>query len=194
MLRVFQIGFHISGTRSLCEFFKKNNFRGFHHENAELATQLINNLKDGKTHFDKKYEGPFKGKQGAFYSDMLGWNDIIYPWDIKEGYKLFKEIDNYYKNSFFILNTRENWIERKVDKAHKNGYFKRAKEHISEKEITDWWKKDQREHYNNVRNYFKERKEFIEFDIQKDNIDKLIKWIKINNVEIKHNKLSKLKG
>lgn len=124
MTRIFQIGFHITGTRSLADFFGKNNFKTFHWEKGELANQLFKNLKDGKTHFNKNFEGPFKNVQGVFYSDMeKGGLSVEQSIELGghclyklEGYKLFKELDNNYKDSLFILNLRNDWIERKIEK------------------------------------------------------------------------------
>ena len=190
MIRVFQIGFHVCGTRSLWEFFRKNNFQSFHHENHKLAEQLYENLKGGKTHFDKDLEGPFSGKQGVFYSDMQSWKperDGQYNNKLA-GYTLFKEIDKGYPNSLFILNLRDGWVESKIKKGGSAGYYTGKDDDLKRMLNKEW-----NTHIQNVREYFGDRKDFIEFHIQKDPIDKLITWIESFNIEITKKDIGKIK-
>lgn len=202
MTRIFQIGFQITGTRSLAEYFKNNNFKTFHWEKGKLAEQLFDNLKNDKTHFNKSYNGPFKGKQGIFYSDMekggLSVEKSIQLSGHKffklEGYKLFRALDNYYSDTLFILNLRDDWVKRKVQKQKGNKKSVINRRYASEEELEDFLKFNYDEHVKNVRNYFKGRNDFIEFNIQQENINKLTKWLKSKGFKIKYNKLPKIRG
>lgn len=192
MIKIFQIGLHICGTRSLAEFFAKNNFKTFHHENHKLAEQLFTNLKDGKTHFDEELEPPFYKKQGVFYSDMQSFKpnrDKLYKRKL-EGYTLFKEIDKGYPGSLFILNTRNDWVNSKMQKKG----FKKYTNYKNNDELRQILKNEHDTHLKNVREYFKNRENFIEFNIQNDKIHKLIEWLKKHGVEIKYEKLRKIRG
>lgn len=198
MVKIFQIGFNITGTRSLAYFFRKNNFKDFHWENRKLAEQLFANLDTQRkiTHFNGKFEGPFPSKQGAFYSDMekvisreerLGHGDIFFKW---EAYKLFKELDNYYNNIYFILNLRNDWIKRKIEKNKEKG----KEGFYTEKELREFLEKNYNEHIKNVREYFKGRDDFIEFNIQDENIHKVAEWLRGHGFKIKKEVLPKIKG
>ena len=198
MVRIFQIGFHISGTRSLAKFFETNGFKSFHHSTGRrsiLADQLFENLKDGKTHFNKNFEGPFPGAKGVFYSDMENNMGAADPRDKREAYKLFKELDLSYPGSLFILNTRDDWVDRKI-RGLKTEDARRTHRATgwSKEDIREWLRKDQKEHYKKVREYFKGRKEFIEFNIKKDNIQKIIDWLNEFDIEIKNKRLTKIRG
>lgn len=192
MKKIFQIGFHVCGTRSLESFFQKNKFKTFHHYNGILANQLFDNLKDNKTFFIEPLIGPFNGNQGIFYSDMENWVEGSYLSNKKEGYKLFKEIDNGNPDSLFILNVRDNWVDSKLKKFRKYKHWRNSK--IKEEEARDYWIKDITEHHKNVREYFKDNKNFIEFHITKDPIIKLVKWLSSHNFNITYKNFPKIRG
>ncbi|MFW6281316.1 MAG: hypothetical protein ACOC1O_00800 [bacterium] len=201
MRKVFQIGFHICGTRSLAHFFRINNFKSFHYEKTLLAEQLFRNLdrEKGITKFDPNFEGPFPGKQGIFYSDMqksvhdkkerekLGNGNKFFKW---EGYKLFRELDKSYPGSLFILNLRDGWIDRKIrgDKhKDKPGLY-------TTQELREYLEHEWKTHINNVRDYFKNRDGLIEFHIQKDPIDKLVNWLEYHGFKIYKREFPKIRG
>jgi len=192
MFRVFQIGFHICGTRSLCEFFSANNFQTFHHYNGKLSEDLFKNLAGGKTHFSPELEGPFNGKIGAFYSDM---ENFVEKRDRKEmnkqeGYKLFKEIHNGYPDALFILNVRNDWTDSKLKKKGFYKHYTDLTEDEKRKMLDNAWA----EHLRNVRSYFRGRKEFLEFNIQDDKITKIVKWLESFGIEIKSRTFKKIRG
>lgn len=191
MIRVFQIGLHIAGTRSLAAFFKSNNFESFHHEN-HYAEQLFKNLKDGKTYFDPPYHGPFKGKQGVFYSDMQSWKPARDGQHHNKlaGYTLFKEIDKGYPGSLFILNLRNGWVESKMKKPG----FRKSYPNKTDDEMKEMLQKEMDDHHRNVREYFRDRKNFIEFHIHNDKIQKLATWLRGFNLEIKSESFPKIRG
>jgi len=193
MTRVFQIGFHVCGTRSLASFFRVNGFKHFHHENHQLAEQLFNNLKDGKTKFDSNFEGPFPGHQGAFYSDMQSWKpdrDGDY-FNKLAAYTLFKEIDKGYPNSLFILNLRdkEAWINSKIAKGREGRYYKQPEKELT-KLLSDEWDS----HIENVRKYFKDSTHFIEFHITNDSINKVADWLEKFGLKIESRSFPKVRG
>jgi len=195
MFRVFQIGFHVCGTRSLAVFFQQNNFFIFHHENGKLSNQLVKNLKNGKTKFDKNYEGPFlSSEQGVFYGALQG-EETVKPWDKEESYKLFKEIDISYPNSLFLLNTRNDWVASKMKKLRANNYLYQLRDQgISKSQLAAWFTEDEKQHYDNVREYFNGRKEFLEFNIQTEKIEKVSEWLKEHGVKIYTEKFFKIRG
>ncbi len=182
------------GTRSFTKFFRDNNFEGFHWEGGEIANQLFHNLKNGKTYFDENFEGPFPNKQGSFYAGMEDDTDLILqqnkgaslPWDKLEASKLFKELDISYPGSLFILNTRNDWVERKTKEYLKNDRYKMLPDGIVLSDLSNWWAKDQQEHFENVRNYFQNRNDFLDYNIQEDDSSKIVNWLSKFNIEIKN--------
>lgn len=178
MIKIFQIGFNRCGTTSLYELFKKNGYNSIHWANGELAKTLLNNKNNNLPLLTDINDY-------VFYSDMefVSSNQII------EGYKMFDLLDKQYPNSLFILNKRDktNWINSRLQ--HPRGektYIKRYCDFYSltEKEIIEMWSNDWDTHHLNVKNYFLNNSRFIEFDIEKDNPNKIYDYLKINGITL----------
>jgi hypothetical protein len=111
------------------------------------------------------------------FSDMFWHRENVWI----DGNKYYKELHKMYPNAYFILNTRpmKEWLQSKVN--HKKGaYIQRCMEfHQCDKsEMIEYFETDRIATENAMRSYFKDNKNFIEFDVEQDDISKLIEFVK----------------
>jgi hypothetical protein len=184
-MKIFQIGFNRCGTSSLYDYFRKNNYKSIHWDKGNLAKMMINNYNKNK----KLLNGI---DDYDFYSDMefISNNEII------EAYKFYELLDNQYPNSLFILNKRnkDRWLESRLQ--HPNGtsnYILRYSKFYSltKEQVIELWRNDWDSHHKNVKEYFKEKNNFLEFNIESDS-DLLFTFLNSNGLIIKNNEFSKL--
>lgn len=168
---VFIIGFNKAGTRSLDYFFENNGFPSVHWDNGNLALTMISNCLMNKKIFsgyDEKYR---------VFSDMMFMNRNI---DIQAN-KFFKVMDRDYPDSYFIYNYRntDNWVKSRLN--HLAGmdisFISRSLSVHNTKDVTEImniWKLEKERFEFDVRHYFMGRKNFLEIDIEKDDVCKAI--------------------
>ena len=168
-MRIFIIGFNRTGTRSLDNFFSKNGLKSVHWDQGRLARKIKRTFNEGKSLLKD-------------YSDYLVFSDM-------EDYKrlnyahidYFKELYKQYPDSKFILNIRdmENWIKSRNN--HLKGWYVIELCKIigcSKEELNKRWRKEFVEHIKNVKDFFKDKEDkLLVFDIEKDNIEKVIQFI-----------------
>jgi hypothetical protein len=157
-VKIFQIGFNKCGTTSLFHLFKKNGIKSVHHS--------FNGVKISKVIYDNLHKGlPLLDSidDFVFYSDME-WGQQLYA------YKLFRELDNQYPESKFILNIRnvDNWLKSRLN--HQRYMAKDMKRlNLTMDEVLDYWVQDFISHNESVNHYFKDKpKKLLVFDIEKD--------------------------
>lgn len=157
-MKIFQIGFNKCGTTSLFHFFKKNGIPSVHHSfnGIRISKRIYDNLSKGLPLLDSIDDF-------VFYSDME-WGQQLYA------YKLFRELDNQYPKSKFILNIRniDNWLKSRLD--HQRYMAKDMKRlNLTMDEVLSYWAEDFISHNQSVKDYFKDKpKKLLIFDIEKD--------------------------
>lgn len=171
--KIVQIGFNRCGTLSMNEFFKNNGLNCTHWDNGKLASKIHDNYVRRKP-IISGYE------DYDFISDM---ENSIY--DIKS-YEYFREINEQYPNTIFILNYRDvdSWVISRL--KHNNGnYLSNAIKNYKtdEKGVISIWKEHYRKHINNVVSYFRDKDNLILFNLGKndDFIEKISKYLVIKN-------------
>lgn len=150
--RIFQIGFNKCGTRTLFNFFKRNQVPSIHYDGGRIAGSMFRHHRNNRHLIDIRY------KNVVFFSDMENIYKESNPLYVSQ--HLFKKLDRQCPNSKYILNTRnrEDWITSR--KAHQGGDYLRyvaQKMNCSEVEVVDYWKMEWDTHHQNVLDYFKDR-------------------------------------
>jgi hypothetical protein len=166
--RVFLIGFNKTATRAFAAFFEENGMPSIHWDNNKLAQQMISNLAQGRKVLDG-YDSKYK-----FYSDLISLTES----EKIEANSFFREMDVHYPGSYFILNNRKtaDWILSR--ERHAAGNFLLKNFSIMGTKDLDYvkkqWQKEKEKHENEVRQYFSDRIDFIEIDINAANIPELV--------------------
>lgn len=178
MKKVFFIGMNRTATKSFHELFSRSGYKSFHYSCADvltsepiiLAQEMKNNLRSYK-HVLNRMEA------AQVYSDMFWHREDEWI----DGVKMYRDLHAQFPDAYFILQTRNmySWLLSK--KNHKEGaYIQRAMQYhnLSQDDMLTWFEKDRNEHELNVRSYFKTSDKFLDYDIDKDNITKLIDFLK----------------
>ena len=164
-----------TGTKSFHHMFVKAGYGSVHYNKYSLMTSIGEKMCDAHERESNNYLNGMD--RFVAYSDMFFHRNNKWC----DGVKLFKELEEQYPNAFFVLQTREieGWLRSK--RNHKKGdYLQRARQYhqLSEDEMIDWFRKDRDDHHDRVREHFKHSTRFIEFDIEKDNINTFIDFLK----------------
>lgn len=171
--KIFCIGLNKTGTSSLHEAFKILGFKSVH-----FLDDKGRNIKDIIEENYYNNEDILKG---------ISHYDAFSDWDHDEtSHLIFKEFDQQYPNSKFILNTRnlEDWLNSRENHVLRN-QKSFSKNFISKK---SWLKVDlnswtihYRRHHQAVYEYFKGREsDLLIFDVTKgDSWDKLCDFLEI---------------
>lgn len=162
--KVFLIGFNKTATRAFASFFKANGMPSVHWEGNALAQTMVDNLRAGKKIMDG-YDSHYK-----FYSDMISFTDS----ERVEANAYFREMDAHYPGSFFILNNREtsDWILSR-ERHGKGNFLKRSLLQMETEDpnvVRDKWRSEKESHEKEVREYFRGRQNFLEVDIDSEEI------------------------
>jgi hypothetical protein len=160
---IFVIGFNKTGTTSIHKLFENNGFSSIHWDGGRLAKNMLQN--------GINYRPIFHGydQQYTVYSDMIYRTDKFWF----EGNSLFKEMHTDYPNALFLYNTRDcnSWLQSRLN--HKGQVigqsFLDIHKRILKTEDTDLilqhWKKTRIRFEKDIREYFKNSKNFLEIDI-----------------------------
>ena len=177
MNKIFIIGFNRTGTRTLHNYFDKNDIPSLHWEYGRLAKRIKYNFLNNRP----LLEGYSKYKVYSDMEDHLNYNYAHMTY--------FKELDKQYPNSKFILNIRniDNWIKSR--NQHMSGKYReyflfRLK--VDTETLNSIWRKHYYEHYNNVVEYFKNTNKLLIFNIEQDNVDKLNSFLPEYKLESKY--------
>ena len=171
--RVFFIGYNRTGTTSFHELFKKGDYKSWHcirPTGGHIGKQLKRNM-----------ENDYPILEGLEDAEVL--SDLCYAkqgW--YEGTHAFKMLHHACPDAYFVLNTRsmDSWIKSRS--KHKRGdYMKRAQKHfrMSKEEVQDMWRQERDKWENKIRQYFSlvPDARFLEFNIETDDISKLIDFV-----------------
>jgi Sulfotransferase domain len=168
MNKIFQIGFHRCGTRTLYHFFHDNGIKSCHWENGDLAKKIYFNY----YHSNKLLYGY---DNYVFFSDMEAFTNL-------HAFKFYKLFNIQYPNSKFILNIRnvDDWILSRL--KHNDGRYKeKLKKHhnLTDDELINFWKNDWELHIKNVMNYFKNSDNLLIFNIDKDEPQNILNFLEL---------------
>ena len=176
MPKVFIIGPNKCGTSSLHHLFKKSGMKSVHHNYRKgrfIAQKIITNasLKRPLLHQIEEFDA---------YGDMNFANNRM----AIEANIFFKELDKQYPGSKFILNTRpvENWIlSRSKHKSRFGSYLGRYKEIFETEDdgvVFEAWQSWFQDQFTDITNYFRDRDNFLIFDIENDDPAKIAEFLK----------------
>jgi hypothetical protein len=174
--KIFQIGFDKCGTVTLAEFFRKNGIAAVHRDNGKLAESIYQNHLQNKSLLNQEY------LKYILFTDMEKI-DMQQPLNI--GMMLFKELDQQYPGSKFILNTRDKsaWLKsRALSRSTANSTLltrTAIRQNKTEQQVLLQWAEEWDKHHRAVLEYFKDRpNDLIVFNIEKDPPQKLVDFFK----------------
>jgi len=174
--KVFFIGFNKTATTAFHRLFTSSGYISFHHCTRQNKKENIANI------IQKNYIGNLPLLKGLENADCL--LDMIFSnySQYLEANKYFQQFNEQYPNSFFILQIRneDDWIQSRFNHKSKPSFVKRARSALNCKdneELIKRWKEIRSNHFHKVRNYFSNSNNFIEYDIDKDNISKIINFL-----------------
>jgi len=204
MPKIFQIGFNRCGTKSLFHFFLKNGLKSIHWGHGSLAAGIEAAHIEGKPlltyigGFDVYCDMEFMREDhaGEWISERPFERLFAnYPGQKIElpiyAFERFKELDQQYPGSRFILNKRDpgNWLRSRKNFLN-SGYFfciHGDDAHQNEQELDECWMNHWNSHQKLVLEYFSGRPEsFLEFDIEKDSPMKLVRFFDDLNLDAGH--------
>ena len=178
MKKVFVIGFNRTATKAIHNLFKKSGYMSTHYSLRDMTTGgSIIIAEQMKKNLDEYKPLLFGMDHMQVFSDMFWHRENVWI----DGNKYYKRLHQEYPDAYFILNTREmeGWINSK--KAHKKGaYLKRCMQHhnLDEQKMLDWFRYDRDVTEDDMITYFKNNDRFIKFDVEQDDISKLIEFVK----------------
>lgn len=176
MKKIFFIGMNRCATKSFHFLFKGSGYRSFHyscsgnHKSIILAEQMLHNINN--------FYPILRGiDESNVYSDMFWHREDMWI----DGVKFYEELYNDYPDAYFILQTRDmkDWLVSKNN--HKKGdYIKRCGKywHKRDEEMLKWFEQDRNEHHEEVLSFFKNKNRFLQYNIDSDEITKLIEFVK----------------
>lgn len=168
--KIFIIGFNKTGTKTINEFFSLSGVPSLHWGKGTIAIIMKKRDNMGLKLLNDKYERTY-----ILFSDMEYHLDLNYA-----HVKYYKKLEKQYPNAKFILNIRdkEKWIKSRNN--HLNGKY--ADDlmkiyNLNLSQLNEKWRKEYDEHISDVKRYFADKNhKLIIFDIEKDNIEKLIEF------------------
>lgn len=187
-MKVFQIGFNRCGTTSIYNFFKTNtNLKCLHYEGGRIAFQMLQNQIEQRPLLEGKYQSHNVFTDMQAFVSAKGKTYLLLAHT-----EYYKTLDHQYPNSKFILNTRdiEKWIESRIKHYTKNGWIRRMPQIYDTDDFVQIWRRQWIEHHEDTKEYFKDRDNFLVFDIEKDSGEKIAHFIP--EVRFKNTKFPKL--
>ena len=177
--KVFFIGLNKTATTSFHKLFLSNGYKSFHHstrinrKKIYLGETIKHNLEENK----KLLSGL---EDYDVYSEFCFATDKIFY----EGSENFNILDKQYPNSYFILQTRneKDWINSRFNHKSVNAedFYLRAQKalNLDEPGLKNYWLENRKTLHKKIRHYFENRNNFIEYNIDKENIEKVTTFLK----------------
>jgi hypothetical protein len=172
MPKIFLIGFNKCATRSFTEFFRRNGLKSCHWkipgEEQTIAEKIVSNISLAKA--------PLSGlDKFTVFSDITCLRKEIYI-DIP---LILPFLINAYQFSYFIFQYRsiDKWIESRLKHA---SFLRRSSQvlgNASKSEVIDCWKQQYYAHSDYVRRTVPARCKYMEFELEAEPIDELIKFL-----------------
>ena len=167
--KIFQIGFHKCGTRTLHRFFEDHGIPTLHWDEGRLARSAHRRIRLG--------DDPFADyPENVFFSDM----EFISAETHLEIYKEFRYIYSYYPDAFYILNTRNrnDWMRSRAHHPLLIDYYKSLLDTESADVVRSYWAREWREHHADVRRFFDEVKgKLLVFDLDRHGGEELVSFL-----------------
>ena len=175
--KIFVIGLNKCGTSSLHELFCASGITSLHWNLSNtqflapiMHTNIIMGLPVLKTI-----------NKAQAYSDLNFLTENVYI----EASGYFENFYAEFPDALFILNTRERdrWILSRTKHAY-GTFLERFRVLLScsKEQVIKSWENHWDQHHISARDFFSGKKNFIEFDIEKDSIDKLVEFGSNNGV------------
>jgi len=180
--KVFVIGFIKCGTTSFHRLFSGSGLRAAHWRTDEafLACTIFanmalrRNLLTGLTRFDA-------------FTDIIYLDEQTYL----EANVLFPTLHAENPDALFILNTRdrEKWLASRL--SHGAGQSRSmirrtmAALRASQEDVVAFWSRQWDDHHAAVRAFFADKDTFVEFDIDKDSPEKLVRFFEGHGMTLK---------
>ncbi len=170
--RIFQIGFNKCGTRSLYRFLQRSGIQAAHFNRGLLAWSIQDNIAHGRK--------PLHGRidQWVAYTDI---QQVTRERAI-EGVRYFRQLYEYYPNSYFILNTRDKaaWIKSRL--AHGAGFYARRYSRAlgveTEEEVVAAWSADWDNHHAEVQDFFADKPgRLLVYDIKNSKPQEMVDFL-----------------
>lgn len=160
---VICIGFNKSGTTSIHKLFEDNRVPSVHWDNGRLAKRCLLNALNGK----KLLHG-YDNTYNVFSDFMFRTDNFLF-----EGNSLFRQMNRDYPDSYFVYNKRDidDWINSRINHpgvvAGLNLLELQKKILSTNSDVVaiEYWKKMRGSFEEEIRDYFKNNKRFIEIDI-----------------------------
>jgi len=170
--KVFFIGFNKTATTAFHNLFLENGYKSAH--NHIKLNKKINIGKRIFCNLQNNFPILHSIDTNDVYSDLGG----SFENKIVEGCFFYRELHYEYPESYFILQTRskKQWL------ASRKKWRNLPQRHadilgITKEEVVLNWSKEWDLHHYNVRSFFRNKKNFLEFNIEKDNINNLINFL-----------------
>lgn len=176
---IFIIGFNKCATLTIHTFFIKNNLKSLHWLLDDNKTQIDDIIINNKN----KYNELIKNEHYSSVNLLDGIDAYDVFTDSEEIRKNFKLLEKIYPKAMFIFNIRDvnKWICSRLnhmEKTYTKYLNKVYNTNYTNEEFIKIWKNDWIEHYNNVINYFANKKDkLLIYDNDKDNFNKIINFL-----------------
>lgn len=166
---IFQIGFNKCATNSFCEFLTDSGITALHWHGGALGRRISRRILAG--------QDPIKD-----YPTTIGFFDMVHNGSdvLLEPYKHFEYLHSWYPEALFLLNTRdrEKWIKSRLAHEAPNSRVPLVSRYarylgIPEDQVPDFWRAEWDAHHALARAYFRDSPNFLEFDIERDDPEKL---------------------
>lgn len=178
MKKVFFIGMNRTATKAFHELFRGSGYKSFHYSCADVRTgEPIILAREMEYNLNSYKHVLHRMSNADAYSDMFWHREDVWI----DGVKMYKELHAQFPDAYFVLQTRNMYSWLKSKKTHKDGlYIQRCMEYhnLDMNGMIDWFEKDRNDHEASVRKYFENNSNFIDFDIDKDDIQTFIDFLK----------------
>lgn len=173
--KVFFIGFHKTATTAFFLLFRESNYKAVHTKvenptgkNIPIAKQIVLNKLNNRPIL-----------YGIDDHDMYCDFHHMSPKDVYDGNIYYQDIYNEYKDSYFIMQTRptEDWLQSRLNHPTMLERYARGW-NISLQETKDKWLWQKEKYEKEIPLFFKNRGNFIKYDITKEKIYKIINFVK----------------
>jgi len=190
--RIFQIGFNRCGTKSLSLFFERQGFKVAHWKGGTVAASielarrqakpLLHHVPQYDVYTDMEKINISKLRQQLLPKKVF--RKVLAHMDAEENspicaFKYFRELDEQYPGSRFILNTRsvDRWVQSRLrfnDRKYRS-CIHGDEVHHSEAELGACWEKEWHDHHEAVRRHFDGRPaDLLTLDIESDGGQELV--------------------
>ena len=184
MKKVIFLGFNKTAGTSLSHLFRESGYNTIQNDFGKIA-------RDIKEGFEHKRDPFINYKDCDVITDMMESTTELYI----EGNEYYKYLHSWYPDSYFVLNIRKesDWINSRL--LHQYNKRKFVDENLQSLNIPDvsqlkeFWKTLYKNRHSEIISYFKNKENFIIFDIDNDHVDKIINFVNLDfNLEKEHYK------